>query len=135
MEEHFLKGLVEGEPEFRAEPWYNPDGDCIVFQMANEAIVADRIDEILTLYRSAIDRRPIGFQIKGVHALIQKFGVDGLELESVTSDHEVKSISVTALLLAAYEEGPKTFNRRQAYAIAFEQPPKTGISVQELTPA
>ncbi|KKL21210.1 hypothetical protein LCGC14_2447760, partial [marine sediment metagenome] len=35
------------------------------------ASVADRIDEILTIYRSAEVNRPIGFQIKGIEAIIK----------------------------------------------------------------
>ena len=134
MEEHFLKDVVEGQPEFKAEPWYNPHGDCVVFQMANEAIVADRTDEILTIYRSAVDRRPIGYQIKGVQALIRKFGWDGLLLESESTGEQLQSISVIALLLAAYEGGPKTLGRRRAYATAM-MPSEAGIPASELVPA
>ena len=64
MEKHFLSEFVKGEERLSPEPWYNPDGDCVVYQMVNEAIVADRIDEILTIYRSAITERPIGYQIR-----------------------------------------------------------------------
>lgn len=122
IEKHFLADLMEGTPQFRAEPWYNPVGDCIVYQTNDEAVVAHRIDELLTVYNSAVDDRPIGFQIKGVAAIIRKLGMDGLVVESVTDTHGVKSISVTALLLAAYEEGPRTLGRRKAYAIAMECP-------------
>lgn len=58
MEEHFLKSEVQGEPGFSDEPWYNPYGDCIVHQIASEAAIADRVDGILTIYRSAVDERP-----------------------------------------------------------------------------
>jgi len=119
MEKHFLDDFVhemekesgEGTPEARLEPWYNKYGDCIVYQTVGEAVVADRVGELLTIYRSAIDERPIGFQIKGVMAMIQKFGLDGLQ-----------SISVGALLLAAYEDGPMTLGRRQAYASVVRPP-------------
>ena len=122
MEKHFLDDLMEGPAEFRAEPWYNTYGDCIVYQMADEAVVAERVDEMLTIYRSAIDERPIGFQIKGVKAIIRRFGLDGLAVRSVSDGEGVKAISVAALLLAAYEEGPKTVHRRMAYALAMESP-------------
>ena len=118
MEGHFLSDVVEGVSEFRAQPWYNPHGDCIVHQIANEAVIADRIDELLTLYRSAIDRRVIGYQVKGVWSLIRRFGWDGLAVECTAdaAEKEVRKISVAALLLAAYEEGPRTVTRRSAYA-------------------
>lgn len=135
MEKHFLKSAVNGTPAFKAEPWYNPFGDCIVYHMANEAIVADRIDEILTIYRSAIDNCSIGYQIKGVYALIRKFGWDGLACRHETSDGEVTSVSIAALLLAAYEDGPKTPNRRRAYASVMEYPQGHGIPREDLVPA
>ena len=56
-ERHFLADTVGSKPTFSEEPWYNQDGDCLVYKMANEASVADRIDELLTIYRSAEDTR------------------------------------------------------------------------------
>ncbi len=135
---HFLAHLMEGEPTFRAEPWYNPHGDCLVYKMANEAAVGDRIDELLTVYRSAEDNRPIGFQIKGVLAIIQRLGVDGLAVASETSSECVKSISIVALLLAAYGERDPTLNRRIGYHAAMESglpAKKHSISADELQPA
>jgi len=136
MENHFLADHVEGDPAFSAEPWYNPHGDCIIYQMADEAIVAERVDEILTVYRSAVDQRAIGFQIKGVDAIIRKFGLDGLAFQSEVNGQGVKRISVLALLLAAYEEGPRTLSRRTAYATAMDSSPRqAGIPADELVPA
>lgn len=138
MEKHFLEGVVEGPQEFRAEPWYNADGDCVIYQTANEAVVAERIDEVLTVYRSAQDDRPIGFQIKGIKAIIEQFGLEGLGFHSETEGDKVTSVSVFALLLAAYESGPRTLGRRRAYAGVMEaspQPPPVRISQDELISA
>ena len=33
MDKHFLADMMGGTPEFRPEPWYNPDGDCIVYKV------------------------------------------------------------------------------------------------------
>jgi len=136
MEEHFLAHLLQEKAEFRPEPWYNPHGDCIVFQMADEAVVADRIDELLTIYRSALDNRPIGYQIKGVAAIIKEFGLDGLTVEAESDAKVVRRISVRLLLLAAYDHGPRTPNRRKAYAAAMEYPAETRtFTADELQPA
>jgi len=126
MEKHFLADMMagEGKSEFRAEPWYNPYGDCIVYKIADEAVVADRIDELLTVYHSAVDNRPIGFQIKGVQAIIRKLGLDGLAFASQAKAGAVKRISIAVLLLAAYEEREPTLARRRAYASAMECPEK-----------
>ncbi len=136
MEKHFLDDMMEGEPTFRAEPWYNRDGDCIIYKMADEAVVAERVDELLTVYNSAVDNRPIGFQIKGVHAIISKFGLDSLTIASEANGDGVKSISIAVLLLAAYEEGPRTVSRRRAYVEAIQCPPeRRTIRANELQPA
>jgi hypothetical protein len=136
MEKHFLADQMEGTPRFRPEPWYNPHGDCIVYQIADEAVVAKRVDSVLTVYNSAIDDRPIGFQIKGILAIIRKFGLEGLAVSSQSDAKAVKSISIYALLLAAYEEGPRTLERRKAYAEAMEcDIKKGGIPADELQPA
>lgn len=123
MEEHFLKESLSADEcsGFTPQPWFNPDGDCIHFQSADEAPVAERVDEVLTIYRSAVDDRPIGFQIKGVRALVQAFGCDGLQFEYETAGDELRFVAVIPLLLAAYERGPKTIQRRLAYATAFGQ--------------
>ena len=135
--DHFLADFVEGEPEFKAEPWYNPCGDCIIFQMADEAIVADRIDELLTIYRSAVDDRPIGFQIKGVAAIIKEFGWDGLVVQSEAVAESVKLVSIAALLLVAYDQGPRNTSRLKAYAAATAEcpPEKAAIRADDLQPA
>lgn len=118
MEEHPLKEYVKGTQTFLSEPWYNLAGDCISYKTADEAVVADRIDEILTVYRSVISDEPIGFKIKGVQAILKKFGYDGLAVSTEQNGTTVKSISIAVLLLAAYEEGPRSIKRRLAYANA-----------------
>jgi hypothetical protein len=66
---HFLKDFVSGsrQPREGRKPWYNPDGDCIIYQTTDdEAIVADRIDASFTIYRSAESGKIVGCQINGV---------------------------------------------------------------------
>jgi len=128
---------MEGQPTFQAEPWYNPHGDCLVYKMADEAVVAERIDHLLTIYRSAEDDRPIGFQIKGIDAIIRKFGLSGVEVASEADGQIVRSVSITALLLAAYEESPATLSRRFGYAAAMDfdlRGKRRAIPVSELEP-
>ena len=138
METHFLADTIGTDPTFLGEPWYNPYGDCIVYKMADEAAVADRIDELLTIYRSAEDNRPIGFQIKGVAAIARKFGLVGLAVAPQMDDESVTSVSIAAVILAAYEEGTGTIGRRNGYATAMEFDVPAGkrrIPGKELQPA
>jgi hypothetical protein len=97
--------------------------------------VADRIDEVLTIYRSALTNKSIGYQIKGVAALARRFGWEGVLVEHKRDAEELHEVSLFALLLAAYEQGPKTIGRRKAYADAFESlAEKPRISAEDLTP-
>ena len=133
-EEHFLSHLVSGDSEFHPHPRYNRQGDCIVHKIANEAVVADRIDGLLTLYRSAIDGRVIGYEIKGVLALLRKFGWDGIAVECSSDDQEntVERISLAGLLLAAFSDGPSTIGRRSAYAQSFQDAADSSIPHADL---
>jgi hypothetical protein len=117
MEKHFLNDFVEGEPGFRAEPWYNADGDCIVFKAQDVGVVAERVDDILTLYLSAEDEQPVGFQIKGVKHLMERFRCNAVSVSGETQGNRVR-VSLAFLLLTAYDELPKTIRRRNAYALA-----------------
>ena len=122
MEEHFLKDFVSGyeRPSTKSEPWYNAPGDCIIYQMVAEATVADRIDHILTIYKSAITGKAIGYEIKGIVALAKKYGWTGIMVESEEDVQQITKVSLSAMLLAAYEQGPQTIGRRRAYASALE---------------
>jgi hypothetical protein len=120
MEEHFLKDFVTDVAREEPRPWYNGAGDCIVFQTTDEAFVAERVDEVLTIYRSIEKNTPIGYQIKGVKALTEKFGWAGLRVDCKNEGDEITEVSISALLLGAYEQGPKTIGRRRGYASAFD---------------
>jgi hypothetical protein len=120
METHFLAEIIGTEPTFVPEPWYNGDGDSLIYKLADEATVADRIDDLLTIYRSAVDNRPIGFQIKGVAATIRRLGLAGLAVSSEADESTVAGVSIAALMLAAYETGEPTIVRRNGYATAME---------------
>ena len=135
MKEHFLKEFLKELAEsntFVARPWYNRHSDCLVYRTVDEAVVADRIDELLTIYRSAIDDRTIGFQLEDVLALARKFEAEHARTTTTTNgevDGEVNKIeiSMTFLLLAAYELLPVTNGRREAYAKTFENLPSNPI--------
>lgn len=129
MEKHFLSQYVSGEQNFMPAPWYNKHGDCIVYKATNEAVLSNRIDEVLTIYESFKTKAPVGFKIKGIHGIISKFGYDGLMVQSRQEGPVVKSISVVALLLAAYETGPLNIKRRQAYAEVLSSPQRQGLEI------
>lgn len=101
METHFLSDFIAGQTRQSPEPWYNSDGDCIIYQMCDEAVVAERVDEVLTIYNSAISGKAIGYQIKGVAALARAFGWEGILVEFQHDNGELKEpprISLTIRL-------------------------------------
>lgn len=101
MEKHFLADYVTEKPAFKAQAWYNPYGDCIEYQTEDDEVYGDRIDSLITLHRSVTDHRVIGFQVKGVKALLQRSGCDLMAVG--TSERADRSISVIAILLAALQ--------------------------------
>ena len=126
MEKHFLddfikeidSSAVKGSHKDQLGLWYNPYGDCIQFQTVQEAIVVDRVDEYLTIYKSAIDEDAVGFKIKDVHALIKKHGLTGVEVSATVTGGR-KLLSVTALLLKAFSDSQPTITRVEGYTTAF----------------
>lgn len=119
MEKHFLAKLVSGEKREPSRPWYNAAGDCVIYQLDTDTeIIADRIDELLTIYRAQDTGKTIGFQVKGVQALAKKFGWDVITIKAAGAGDEIKNISMAILVLSAYENGPQTISRRQGYAEA-----------------
>ncbi len=55
------------------------------------ATLGKRIDEFLTLYISMKDKKAIGFQLKDIHALINKYDVD---LITVQADYASSTMSI-----------------------------------------
>lgn len=116
IEQLIEPGAQRGSHRDRIEFWYNAKGDYIEFQTVDEAVVADRIDDYLTIYRSLEKREAIGFKIKGVKALMNIAGGEAVE---VTASHEGKAvISVRVLLLKALTADAATFRRTRGYADA-----------------
>ena len=119
MEAHFLADIVAGESREAPRPWYNRAGDCLIYQLrADVEIVADRIDQVLTIYRALDTGKAIGFQIKGVSAIVNKFGFDAIGISTSQIGDEIKEVSVIALVMAAFEDGPHSISRLQGYTEA-----------------
>ena len=127
MEKNFLKNFVAkmsrdnlGEHRDIKNMWYNETGDCIQFQVEQVAIVAERVDDYLTIYRSAEDEKPIGFQLKDVKALINKYKYSGIFVKTTVRSENNELISVTALLINTLTESIPSINRREAYTEAIK---------------
>lgn len=111
MDPHFLADHVDGEPGFEAGLRYNPYGDCLECTTKNEGVAADRIDEVFTLYRSAVDEQVIGFQIKGVGAICEMLDADAIRVEVRAQNQVVRHVRVELVGTAAMR---KAFQDRSA---------------------
>jgi hypothetical protein len=132
MEEFVRRIKKDSEgPEFgalknRIEVWYNEVGDCLQLKTMNIATIAKRIDEFLTIYYSVEKRDlPVGFQLKDVKVLINKFELKSVAVGAGYSKegNALKSISlVIELILKAYEKSRQTgtIGSRNGYRTAFE---------------
>lgn len=81
------------------------------------------MSRILTSYRSAVDRRSIGFQVKGVQAIARRFGFDGLGVTSDLEEQEngekrVVRVGIMPLLLGAFREEDEDPDKFGAYSEA-----------------
>lgn len=105
---------------FKARPWYNSYGDCVVFHTSPDEGYADRVDSVLTLYRSIEDDTVIGFQLKDVGAIIDEVDCDAVEVRIKTEDEEVVKVQMNLLLFVAMGEGDERSipERARAYAEA-----------------
>ena len=107
-------GLKREEKVF----WYNDEGDCVEFQTENEAIIAERIDDYLTLFRSLNHREEVlGFKIKGVKSLTNMLAGD---IGVSASGAGKRVLSVTILLMKAMGEEKGTIKRITGYAEAIK---------------
>jgi len=138
MEKHFLDDLVEGEPGFKPGAWYNRFGDCIEFCLANEGIVAERIDEVITIYRSAVDKRAIGFQIKGVQAILKGLDASYMRIDYANSGDAIRHVKVGVALTAAIRislQDRSAVRRLDKYAELLPVVPKTASEEEVSVPA
>lgn len=69
-DEYIDKLLAEPERPFSPFAEYDADGDCIEFFMTPDAYFAERVDGLLTVYRSQDNKEIVGAQIKGMKALL-----------------------------------------------------------------
>lgn len=72
-----LKEFLENlpcEPGYTSEPWHNRAGDCLEYHFLPGEYYAERVDDVLTVYRSMNDDRIVGFQVKGMSAVTQRLG-------------------------------------------------------------
>jgi hypothetical protein len=74
----FLESTRAKAGAFQPHPLYTPEGDSLTFYLKDEDSYGERIDELLTVYKSCETDEIVGCQIKGVRRKLrelQKFMV------------------------------------------------------------
>ena len=64
--------FVQPDRPFKASAHYDPDGDCIEFFATADDYTSERIDGLVTVYRSRDTGEIIGSVIKGVKKLLRE---------------------------------------------------------------
>jgi len=137
MEEDFIKQLKQdiigndfGSKQDDLRMWYNKEGDCIQFITTHVATIRKRIDEFLTLYISLEDKKPIGFQLKDIHAFADIHDVD-IMIQTDVFSKDKSLISITALILFnAYTKIPESTERRTSYEEAYKTMARKEINAE-----
>jgi hypothetical protein len=68
-----LTEYLKGRPfqGFHPHPFYSKEGDFLTYYFRGDEAYADRVDDILTVYRSMESNELVGFKIKGVRHLME----------------------------------------------------------------
>lgn len=77
---------LSGEPKFAPRPVYSAAGDCLFLYFDEAESYGDRVDGLLTVYRALDGDQIVGCQIKGITAILKKFGEFGLKLTTKSVD-------------------------------------------------
>ncbi|HET6248679.1 MAG TPA: hypothetical protein VFE47_13335 [Tepidisphaeraceae bacterium] len=119
-------------PSFHSEPWYNEAGDSIHYHWEPDEFYGDRIDDKLTLYRSVTNDAIVGCQIKGIGALLKKFGDFGI---SVSDGGATLATFFCVSHLTAESGRYDPQKRRQAYLYLVENHGKARFDVPAIVSA
>lgn len=119
------------KPQFSASPWYNEAGDCIHYHVKPDEFYGDRIDDKLTLYKSRATDEVVGCQIKGISALVKKFGDFGLCVKHEDGVELARFVVVSHVIAenSHYDQE----KRRQIYLYVLERLGKARVTIPEET--
>lgn len=80
-----LMSYLEGREAagFEPHPYYSADGDFLTFFFRGDDHYEERIDKLLTVYRSMENDELVGWKIKGVRHILDTLGKFGIEGDGV----------------------------------------------------
>jgi hypothetical protein len=120
--DQFLKQTDVNHGEFTPTPLYTPEGDSLMFYIKDEESYRERIDDLLTIYRSFATNEIIGCQIKGVRTKLKELNKFLVTVES----EEV----LLSLLFLAYMARSENETVRHQYEFLGEQAALLGATLR-----
>jgi hypothetical protein len=86
--------LKQNSPRETFQPiaQYIPEGDCLIFHFKPDDCYAERVDSLLTVYRSEVSGDITGCQVKGVTCILKRLGDFGVQIQSQSPTVDVRLI-------------------------------------------
>src|SRR5689334_19085297 len=86
--------LKQSTPRKTFEPvaQYIPDGDCLTFYFKPDPYYAERVDNLLTVYRSETSGEMTGCQVKGITCILKRLGDFGVQIQSESPTVDIRLI-------------------------------------------
>src|SRR2546428_11080786 len=72
--------------KFTPRPHYIAEGDCLIFYFKDDESYAERVDELLTLYRSEKTGEVVGCEVKGIKCITKRLGEFGIQIKDNNVD-------------------------------------------------
>jgi len=119
----------EGAPSFEPGAYYDPDGDCIEFFAKTGGFYAERIDELLTVYRSRESGEIIGSLVKGISRLFRQMNrhMPGFVVEVHDGEVELQHVLRARLWTATEHDQVVVRTYKKILSVAGEAGLKTNI--------
>jgi hypothetical protein len=101
--ENYVNSLNEKiSGEFVASPYYEPDGDSLIFYVRDVQSYAKRLNPLLTVFLSSDDHSLVGCEVKGVQHMLRLAGDFGL----LVHDADIKLRILLAFALVPQPDDP-----------------------------
>jgi hypothetical protein len=100
--------------EFTPTPYWEPETDSLIFYFKDEPSYSKRINDLATVFLSAIDDQLVGFEIKGIKRILSRLG----RFHVGVHDHKV---DLEVLLFAALAPEPEPHDFQGEYPDEFSQ--------------
>ena len=123
----FLKKNLENLPPFSPRPYYEPEGDSLIFYARDEQSYAKRLNSLLTLFLATKDNTLVGCEVKGVQRLLRIAGEFGV----IVRDQKIRLGILLAFALAEPAEDPSL----ESFEEEFQEYRDVEIDSRDLQPA